>query len=54
MSFFFWALASWLTFRGLFGGFNNNEYAQILAKRVAEKKAEKADARKRRASSMRK
>ncbi|KAL9947022.1 hypothetical protein ACHAQF_002376 [Verticillium nonalfalfae] len=31
-----------------------NEYAQILAKRVAEKKAEKADARKRRASSMRK
>ncbi|KAF4892916.1 40S ribosomal protein S6-B [Colletotrichum fructicola] len=31
-----------------------NEYAQILAKRVAERKAEKADARKRRASSMRK
>nr|ADD84626.1 40S ribosomal protein S6 [Pyricularia oryzae] len=31
-----------------------NEYAQILAKRVAEAKATKADARKRRASSMRK
>merc|ERR1712093_445483 len=31
-----------------------NEYAQILAKRVAEAKANKADARKRRASSMRK
>ncbi|EFY88309.1 40S ribosomal protein S6 [Metarhizium acridum CQMa 102] len=31
-----------------------NEYAQILAKRVAEAKAHKADARKRRASSMRK
>ncbi|ROT43737.1 ribosomal protein S6e [Sodiomyces alkalinus F11] len=31
-----------------------NEYAQILAKRIAEKKAEKADLRKRRASSMRK
>ncbi|TLS22971.1 uncharacterized protein PpBr36_06369 [Pyricularia pennisetigena] len=31
-----------------------NEYAQILAKRVAEAKASKADARKRRASSMRK
>ncbi|OAR04064.1 hypothetical protein LLEC1_03533 [Akanthomyces lecanii] len=31
-----------------------NEYAQILAKRVAEAKADKADARKRRASSMRK
>ncbi|KAK1761412.1 ribosomal protein S6e-domain-containing protein [Echria macrotheca] len=31
-----------------------NEYAQILAKRVAEAKAQKADARKRRASSMRK
>lgn len=31
-----------------------NEYAQVLAKRVAEAKAQKADARKRRASSMRK
>lgn len=31
-----------------------NEYAQILAKRVAEAKAHKADVRKRRASSMRK
>ncbi|CAI6098533.1 hypothetical protein V2G26_001167 [Clonostachys chloroleuca] len=31
-----------------------NEYAQILAKRVAEAKANKADARKRRASSIRK
>ncbi|CAJ0545514.1 Ff.00g089870.m01.CDS01 [Fusarium sp. VM40] len=31
-----------------------NEYAQVLAKRVAEAKANKADARKRRASSMRK
>lgn len=31
-----------------------NEYTQILAKRVAEAKAQKADARKRRASSMRK
>lgn len=31
-----------------------NEYAQILAKRVAEAKAHKADARKRRASSMHK
>ncbi|KAM7209457.1 Ribosomal protein S6e domain containing protein [Naviculisporaceae sp. PSN 640] len=31
-----------------------NEYAAILAKRVAEAKAQKADARKRRASSMRK
>ncbi|KAI9901721.1 hypothetical protein N3K66_003538 [Trichothecium roseum] len=31
-----------------------NEYAQILAKRVSEAKANKADARKRRASSMRK
>ncbi|CEJ82240.1 Putative 40S ribosomal protein S6 [[Torrubiella] hemipterigena] len=31
-----------------------NEYAQLLAKRVAEAKADKADARKRRASSMRK
>lgn len=31
-----------------------NEYAQVLAKRVAEAKADKADARKRRASSMRK
>ena len=31
-----------------------NEYAQILAKRVAEAKVQKADARKRRASSMRK
>jgi small subunit ribosomal protein S6e len=31
-----------------------NEYAQILAKRVAEAKALKADLRKRRASSMRK
>lgn len=31
-----------------------NEYAQILAKRVAESKATKADARKRRASSMHK
>ncbi|KAI1642199.1 ribosomal protein S6e [Daldinia loculata] len=31
-----------------------NEYAQILAKRVAEARAHKADARKRRASSMRK
>jgi len=31
-----------------------NEYAQILAKRVAEVKAQKADLRKRRASSMRK
>lgn len=31
-----------------------NEYAQILAKRVAETKATKADARKRRASSMHK
>jgi small subunit ribosomal protein S6e len=31
-----------------------NEYAQVLAKRVAEAKAHKADARKRRASSMRK
>ncbi|KAK2071941.1 hypothetical protein P8C59_006325 [Phyllachora maydis] len=31
-----------------------NEYAQLLAKRVAEVKAQKADARKRRASSMRK
>jgi small subunit ribosomal protein S6e len=31
-----------------------NEYAQILAKRVAEAKAQKADLRKRRASSMRK
>ncbi|KAI8630954.1 ribosomal protein S6e [Xylariaceae sp. FL1651] len=31
-----------------------NEYAQILAKRVAEARATKADARKRRASSMRK
>jgi hypothetical protein len=37
----------WLTFL-------QNEYAQILAKRVAEAKAHKADARKRRASSMRK
>jgi small subunit ribosomal protein S6e len=39
-----------LTKRPLF----QNEYAQILAKRVAEAKAHKADARKRRASSMRK
>jgi hypothetical protein len=31
-----------------------NEYAQILAKRVAEAKAQKADARARRASSLRK
>ena len=31
-----------------------NEYAQILAKRVAEAKSLKADLRKRRASSMRK
>jgi small subunit ribosomal protein S6e len=31
-----------------------NEYAQVLAKRVAEAKAHKADARKRRASSIRK
>ncbi|KAJ4306972.1 40S ribosomal protein S6 [Collariella sp. IMI 366227] len=31
-----------------------NEYAQVLAKRVAEAKAAKADLRKRRASSMRK
>ncbi len=31
-----------------------NEYAQILAKRVAEAKAVKADLRKRRASSMHK
>jgi hypothetical protein len=31
-----------------------NEYAQILAKRVAEVKAQKADLRKRRASSMHK
>ncbi|GJD01476.1 40S ribosomal protein S6 [Colletotrichum higginsianum] len=31
-----------------------NEYAQILAKRVAERKSEKAELRKRRASSMRK
>ncbi|KAH8899662.1 ribosomal protein S6e [Thozetella sp. PMI_491] len=31
-----------------------NEYAQLLAKRVAEAKAQKADARKRRASSLRK
>ncbi|GKT87295.1 40S ribosomal protein S6-b [Colletotrichum tofieldiae] len=31
-----------------------NEYAQILAKRVAERKTEKAELRKRRASSMRK
>jgi small subunit ribosomal protein S6e len=31
-----------------------NEYAQVLAKRVAEAKAQKADLRKRRASSMRK
>lgn len=31
-----------------------NEYAQILAKRVSEAKATKADARKRRASSVRK
>lgn len=30
------------------------EYTQVLAKRVAEAKAQKADARKRRASSMRK
>jgi hypothetical protein len=31
-----------------------NEYAAILAKRVAEAKAEKSELRKRRASSMRK
>ena len=31
-----------------------NEYAQILAKRVAEAKAQKTEIRKRRASSMRK
>ena len=31
-----------------------NEYAQVLAKRVAEAKSLKADLRKRRASSMRK
>jgi small subunit ribosomal protein S6e len=33
---------------------SQNEYAQVLAKRVAEAKATKADLRKRRASSMRK
>lgn len=31
-----------------------SEYAQVLAKRIAEAKVQKADARKRRASSMRK
>lgn len=41
---------------GKFGanGLPQNEYTQVLAKRVAEAKAQKADARKRRASSMRK
>jgi small subunit ribosomal protein S6e len=31
-----------------------NEYAQLLAKRVAEKKAKQTEVKKRRASSMRK
>ena len=31
-----------------------NEYAQLLSKRVAEARAQKADLRKRRASSLRK
>ncbi|KAG7125310.1 Mechanosensitive ion channel protein Msy2 like [Verticillium longisporum] len=30
MSFFFWALASWLTFRGLFGGFNNVHWVKVI------------------------
>ncbi|KAG7136846.1 Mechanosensitive ion channel protein Msy1 like [Verticillium longisporum] len=30
MSFFFWALASWLTFRGLFGGFNNVHWVKVV------------------------
>lgn len=34
--------------------YSQNEYAAILAKRVTEAKAQKADLRKRRASSMRK
>ena len=40
--------------RGSEANMLQNEYAQVLAKRVAEAKVQKSDARKRRASSMRK